>query len=166
MNIEVSGNQFDSKELRNVLGCFGTGVTVVTTISASGERVGLTANSFSSVSLDPPIVLWSLGKQSRYLPVFHESGRFVINVLGVDQLHLSNQFAKPSDDRFAGVECQLGLGGLPVIQGCAANIECETISAQEVGDHVLYLGKILRYSHIKKDSLLFCNGAYARATEV
>jgi len=166
MNIEVSGNQFDSKELRNVLGCFGTGVTVVTTISASGERVGLTANSFSSVSLDPPIVLWSLGKQSRYLPVFHESGRFVINVLGVDQLHLSNQFAKPSDDRFAGVECQLGLGGLPVIQGCAANIECETISAQEVGDHVLYLGKILRYTHIKKDSLLFCNGAYARATEV
>jgi flavin reductase (DIM6/NTAB) family NADH-FMN oxidoreductase RutF len=166
MNIEVSGNQFDSKELRNVLGCFGTGVTVVTTISASGERVGLTANSFSSVSLDPPIVLWSLGKQSRYLPIFHESGRFVINVLGVDQLHLSNQFAKPSDDRFAGVECQLGLGGLPVIQGCAANIECETISAQEVGDHVLYLGKILRYSHIKKDSLLFCNGAYARATEV
>jgi flavin reductase (DIM6/NTAB) family NADH-FMN oxidoreductase RutF len=166
MNIEVSGNQFDSKELRNVLGCFGTGVTVVTTISASGERVGLTANSFSSVSLDPPIVLWSLGKQSRYLPIFHESGRFVINVLGVDQLHLSNQFAKPSDDRFAGVECQLGLGGLPVIQGCAANIECETISAQEVGDHVLYLGKILRYTHIKKDSLLFCNGAYARATEV
>jgi flavin reductase (DIM6/NTAB) family NADH-FMN oxidoreductase RutF len=166
MNIEVSGNQFDSKELRNVLGCFGTGVTVVTTISASGERVGLTANSFSSVSLDPPIVLWSLGKQSRYLPVFHESGRFVINVLGVDQLHLSNQFAKPSDDRFAGVECGLGLGGLPVIQGCAANIECETISAQEVGDHVLYLGKILRYTHIKKDSLLFCNGAYARAAEV
>jgi flavin reductase (DIM6/NTAB) family NADH-FMN oxidoreductase RutF len=166
MNIEVSGNQFDSKELRNVLGCFGTGVTVVTTIGASGERVGLTANSFSSVSLDPPIVLWSLGKQSRYLPVFHESGRFVINVLGVDQLHLSNQFAKPSDDRFAGVECKEGLGGLPVIQGCAANIECETISAQEVGDHVLFLGKILRYSHIKKDSLLFCNGTYARATEV
>ena len=166
MNIEVSGNQFDSKALRNVLGCFGTGVTVVTTIGASGERVGLTANSFSSVSLDPPIVLWSLGKQSRYLPVFNESGRFVINVLGLDQLHLSNQFAKPSDDRFAGVECQVGLGGLPVIQGCAANIECETISAQEVGDHVLFLGKILRYSHIKKDSLLFCNGAYARATEV
>jgi flavin reductase (DIM6/NTAB) family NADH-FMN oxidoreductase RutF len=166
MNIEVSGNQFDSRELRNVLGCFGTGVTVVTTIGASGERIGLTANSFSSVSLDPPIVLWSLGKQSRNLPVFHESGRFVINVLGVDQLHLSNKFAKPADDRFADVEYVEGLGGLPVIQGCAANIECETISAQEVGDHILFLGKIMRYSHLKKDSLLFCNGAYARAAEV
>jgi flavin reductase (DIM6/NTAB) family NADH-FMN oxidoreductase RutF len=166
MNIEVSGNQFDSRELRNVLGCFGTGVTVVTTIASSGERIGLTANSFSSVSLDPPIVLWSLGKQSRNLPVFHESGRFVINVLGVDQLHLSNKFAKPADDRFADVEYVEGLGGLPVIQGCAANIECETISAQEVGDHILFLGKIMRYSHLKKDTLLFCNGAYARAAEV
>lgn len=166
MSIEVSGNQFDSRELRNVLGSFGTGVTVVTTISPSGERIGLTANSFSSVSLDPPIVLWSLGKQSRNLPVFHESGRFVINVLGVDQLHLSHQFAKPVNDRFAGVEYQHGLGGLPVIHGCAANIECETISAQEVGDHILFLGKIVRYSHVKKDALLFCNGSYARAAEV
>lgn len=166
MSIEVTGNQFDSRELRNVLGSFGTGVTIVTTIASSGERIGLTANSFSSVSLDPPIVLWSLGKQSRNLPVFHESGRFVINVLGVDQLHLSNQFAKPADDRFAGVEYAEGLGGLPVIQGCAANIECETISAQEVGDHILFLGKIIRYKHLKKDSLLFCNGAYARAAEV
>jgi flavin reductase (DIM6/NTAB) family NADH-FMN oxidoreductase RutF len=166
MSIEVSGDQFDSRELRNVLGSFGTGVTVVTTVGASGERIGLTANSFSSVSLDPPIVLWSLGKQSRNLAVFHESGRFVINVLGVDQMHLSNQFAKPAEDRFAGVDHKLGLGGLPVIHGCAANIECETISAQEVGDHILFLGKIVRYTHMKKDSLLFCNGAYARAIEV
>jgi flavin reductase (DIM6/NTAB) family NADH-FMN oxidoreductase RutF len=166
MNIEVSEKQFDTRELRNVLGSFGTGVTVVTTVGASGERIGLTANSFSSVSLDPPIVLWSLGKKSSNLSVFHESGRFVINVLGVDQMHLSNQFAKPADDRFAGVECKIGLGGLPVIHGCAANIECETISAQEVGDHVLFLGKIVNYTHVKKESLLFCNGAYARAAEV
>ncbi|WP_062310748.1 flavin reductase family protein [Polynucleobacter sinensis] len=166
MSIEVCGDKFDSRELRNVLGCFGTGVTVVTTVANSGERIGLTANSFSSVSLDPPIVLWSLGKQSRNLSVFQESGRFVINVLGVDQLHLSNQFAKPSDDRFAGVEHSAGLGGLPVIHGCAANIECETLSAQEVGDHILFLGKIVRYSYLKKDTLLFCNGAYAKAIEV
>jgi flavin reductase (DIM6/NTAB) family NADH-FMN oxidoreductase RutF len=166
MSIEVCGDKFDSRELRNVLGSFGTGVTVVTTLSNSGERIGLTANSFSSVSLDPPIVLWSLGKQSRNLPVFQESGRFVINVLGADQLHLSNQFAKPADDRFAGVEHSVGVGGLPVIHGCAANIECETLSAQEVGDHILFLGKIVRYSHMKKDTLLFCNGAYAKATEV
>ena len=166
MSIEATANQFDTRELRNVLGSFGTGVTVVTTVGASGERIGLTANSFSSVSLDPPIVSWSLGKKSSNLPIFHQSGRFVINVLGIDQLHLSNQFAKPVEDRFAGVECKSGLGGLPVIHGCAANIECETISAQEVGDHVLFLGKIVGYTHAKKESLLFCNGAYARAAEV
>lgn len=149
-----------------MLGCFGTGVTVVTTLSNSGDRIGLTANSFSSVSLDPPIVLWSLGMQSRNLTVFQEAPRFVINVLSVDQLHLSNQFAKPAEDRFFGVDCSLGLGGLPVIQDCAANIECETISAQEVGDHILFLGKIVRYSYLKKETLLFCNGSYAKAIEV
>ena len=166
MNIEVRGDQFDSRELRNVLGCFGTGVTVVTTLTDAGERVGLTANSFSSVSLDPPIVLWSLGKKSQNLSVFQDSGRFVVNVLGADQLHLSNQFAKPVADRFAGVKHGEGLGGLPVLHDCAANIECETLSAQEVGDHILFLGKIVRYSYLKKDTLLFCNGAYAKATEV
>ena len=166
MHLEVCGDKFDSRELRNVLGCFGTGVTVVTTLDEAGKKVGLTANSFSSVSLDPPIVLWSLSKQSKSLQAFMRCSRFVINVLSMEQLPLSNQFSKAAEDRFNGVSTATGLGGLPVIADCAANIECKVISSQEVGDHILFLGQIERYSYLKKDTLLFCNGSYAKAVQV
>jgi flavin reductase (DIM6/NTAB) family NADH-FMN oxidoreductase RutF len=166
MHLEVCGDKFDSRELRNVLGCFGTGVTVVTTLDGSGRKVGLTANSFSSVSLDPPIVLWSLSKQSKSLQAFLSCSRFVINVLSMEQLPLSSQFSKVAEDRFSGVATRSGLGGLPVISDCAANIECKAISSQEVGDHILFLGQIERYSYLKKDTLLFCNGSYAKAVQV
>jgi flavin reductase (DIM6/NTAB) family NADH-FMN oxidoreductase RutF len=166
MHLEVCGDKFDSRELRNVLGCFGTGVTVVTTLDENGRKVGLTANSFSSVSLDPPIVLWSLSKQSKSLQAFMGCARFVINVLSMEQLPLSNQFSKVAEDRFSGVATSSGLGGLPVISDCAANIECKAISSQEVGDHILFLGQIERYSYLKKDTLLFCNGSYAKAVQV
>ena len=166
MHLEVCGDKFDSRELRNVLGCFGTGVTVVTTLDEGGNKVGLTANSFSSVSLDPPIVLWSLSKQSKSLNAFMSCSRFVINVLSMEQLPLSNQFSKPAEDRFVGVSTRKGLGDLPVIDDCAANIECKAISSQEVGDHILFLGQIERYNYLKKDTLLFCNGNYAKAVQV
>lgn len=166
MHLEVCGNKFDSKELRNVLGCFGTGVTVVTTLDEGGRKVGLTANSFSSVSLDPPIVLWSLSKQSKSLDAFLKGARFVINVLSMDQLSLSHQFSKAAVDRFEGVATTNGLGNLPVINDCAANIECKTITSQEVGDHILFLGQIERYNYLKKDTLMFCNGSYVKAIQV
>ena len=166
MHLEVCGDKFDSRELRNVLGCFGTGVTVVTTLDTVGRKVGLTANSFSSVSLDPPIVLWSLSKHSKSLNAFLNCSRFVINVLSMEQLPLSNQFSKTAEDRFAGVSTSKGLGELPVIDDCAANIECKAISSQEVGDHILFLGQIERYNYLKKDTLLFCNGNYAKAVQV
>ena len=95
MQLEVCGDKLDSRELRNVLGCFGTGVTVVTTLDNDGQKVGLTANSFSSVSLDPPIVLWSLSKQSKSVNAFMQSSRFVINVLSMEQLPLSKQYSQP-----------------------------------------------------------------------
>ncbi len=166
MHLEVCGDKLDSRKLRNVLGCFGTGVTVVTTLDKNGQKVGLTANSFSSVSLDPPIVLWSLSRQSKSLDAFIQTSRFVINVLSTDQLPLSNQFSKSEVDRFSGVSTDEGLGGLPVLDGCAANIECRTVGSQVVGDHILFLGQIERYGYLKKDSLLFCNGAYAKAVQV
>lgn len=122
MQLEVCGDKLDSRELRNVLGCFGTGVTVVTTLDNDGQKVGLTANSFSSVSLDPPIVLWSLSKQSKSVNAFMESSRFVINVLSMEQLPLSKQFSQPLDDRFIGVSSSEGLGSLPVLNDCAAKL--------------------------------------------
>jgi len=166
MQLEVCGDKLDSRELRNVLGCFGTGVTVVTTLDNDGQKVGLTANSFSSVSLDPPIVLWSLSKQSKSVNAFMESSRFVINVLSMEQLPLSKQFSQPLDDRFIGVSSSEGLGSLPVLNDCAANIECRAVSSQEVGDHILFLGQIERYNYLEKETLLFCNGAYAKAVQV
>ncbi len=166
MQLEVCGDKLDSRELRNVLGCFGTGVTVVTTLDNDGQKVGLTANSFSSVSLDPPIVLWSLSKQSKSVNAFMQASRFVINVLSMEQLPLSKQFSQPLDDRFIGVSSSEGLGSLPVLNDCAANIECRAVSSQEVGDHILFLGQIERYNYLEKETLLFCNGAYAKAVQV
>jgi len=152
---------FDSTDLRRALGRFGTGVTIVSTLGADGAPVGVTANSFSSVSLDPPIVLWSLRRQSPSLAAFDSAGRFVINVLALDQVELSRRFASSMPDKFSGVACRPGVGGLPVVEGCAAVFECRTEQRLEVGDHILYLGRVEAYGHRLGPTLLFCQGRYA-----
>jgi flavin reductase (DIM6/NTAB) family NADH-FMN oxidoreductase RutF len=152
------------RELRQALGNFGTGVTIVTTLSAGGQPVGMTANSFNSVSLDPPIVLWSLLKTSPSLQAFDDCGRFVIHVLTLAQLALSKRFATSLPDKFAGVGWQAGLAGLPVIDDCASVFQCRTVQRLEVGDHILFLGEIEAYHHhIDRDTLLFCRGQYAQS---
>ncbi len=156
---------WDTRELRNALGSFGTGVTVVTSGNAQSRLVGVTANSFSSVSLEPPIVLWSLVSTSPSLKVFDESGRFVINVLALQQIDLSKQFSRPLEDKFAGVDYSIGLGGLPVIHNCVATFECKTIQRTVVGDHVLFLGQVENYFFEKKTPLLFCQGNYMQVAE-
>ena len=130
---------WDKRDLRNALGSFGTGVTVVTSGNLQSRLVGVTANSFSSVSLEPPIVLWSLVSSSPSLELFDATSRFVINVLALEQMNLSKQFSKPLEDKFTGVDYIEGLGGLPVIQNCVATFECKTIQRTVVGDHVLFL---------------------------
>ena len=165
MEIDLRNEQPDPRQLRNALGCFGTGVTVVTTLNHTGEHVGLTANSFSSVSLNPPIVLWSLSARSPNVESFTHTGRFVINILSAAQVHLSQQFSRHLPDKFTGVERTVGLHGLPVIEHCTANIECVIVSAQAVGDHILYLGKVERYRYTRKDPLLYCHGAYIKAVD-
>jgi flavin reductase (DIM6/NTAB) family NADH-FMN oxidoreductase RutF len=155
---------FDTADLRRAMGRFATGVTVVTTVSArgaDGRPVGVTANSFSSVSLDPPIVLWSLRLESPSRAAFDAAGRFVINVLALDQLELSRRFASPLPDKFAGVAHRAGLEGLPVLEGSAAVFECRTEQRLEVGDHVLYLGRVEAYTHRVGPTLLYCQGRYA-----
>lgn len=156
---------FDARELRNVFGSFGAGVTVVTSGQAAARRVGVTANSFSSVSLSPPIVSWSLLASSPSLEVFDRTGRFVINILSLDQLHLSRRFASSVPDKFEGVAFTPGLEGLPVLQDCVATIECRTTERLPVGDHVLFLGQVENYSYQRKPSLLFCQGAYVQGAE-
>jgi flavin reductase (DIM6/NTAB) family NADH-FMN oxidoreductase RutF len=155
-----SASQLDPRELRNTFGSFGTGVTIVTTRHPHGRMVGVTANSFSSVSLDPPIVLWSLLSTSPSLEAFEQAGRFTINVLSAGQHALCRQFSSRVPDKFAGVSWQEGLGGVPVLDDCAANIECRTIDRRTVGDHELFLGQVENYSYQRIPPLLFCQGNF------
>ncbi len=164
MNTKIN-TTWDKRDLRNALGSYGTGVTVVTSGNSKSRLVGVTANSFTSVSLDPPIVLWSLVSTSPSLEVFDQSGRFVINVLALHQIDLSKQFSKTLADKFAGVEYQEGLDGLPIIQNCVATFECKTIQRIVVGDHVLFLGQVENYVYESKTPLLFCQGNYVQVAE-
>lgn len=166
MNVIESRSTVDTKDLRKAFSRFGTGVTIVTTRLPGGACLGVTANSFNTVSLEPPIVLWSLSSGSPSLDAFRRAGRFVVNVLALNQLHLSSQFARPAPDKFAGVEFSEGLSGLPVLKGCAATIECVVVSDREVGDHVLFLGQVERYAHEQTAPLLFCNGSYVQGIDV
>ncbi|HUI18149.1 MAG TPA: flavin reductase [Alphaproteobacteria bacterium] len=150
----------DKRAFRTALGRFPTGVTVVTTLGPGGRRIGLTANSFSSVSLDPPLVLWSLAKAARSLAFFVKAPHYAINVLAADQIGLSRQFADAREDRFADVVCRTGLGGVPLIEGCAAWFECHNVAQYEGGDHVILLGRVERFADADRTALAFHLGGY------
>jgi flavin reductase (DIM6/NTAB) family NADH-FMN oxidoreductase RutF len=156
---------FDSRDLRNAFGSFATGVTVVTSGHAGSRLVGVTANSFSSVSLDPPIVLWSLGASSPSLEVFDQTERFVINILSLEQVDLSKRFSSSATDKFEGLNFTEGLGGLPVLNGCVATFECKTLQRLLVGDHILFLGQVEEYRYERKPTLMFCQGSYVQGAE-
>lgn len=138
---------FSSAEFRQALGMFATGVTIVTARSAQGQLVGLTANSFNSVSLQPPLVLWSLSRSAGSLEVFSTGSHYAIHVLAADQKDLALQFASKSADRFAGVPYTEGAGGAPLLQGVAATFECFNRSRYEEGDHIIFVGEVERCSH-------------------
>jgi len=132
----------------------------VTTRDAQGVPHGVTANSFSSVSLEPPLVLWSQALTSRSLPAFRESEHFAVNVLAEDQIEASKHFARPQDDKFAGLSYGEGLGGVPVLEGTVAHLECVKVAEYPAGDHVIYLGRVERVSHSGRRPLAFSHGRY------
>jgi len=151
---------FDSRQLRNVLGTFTTGVTIVTTRDGNGVPHGVTANSFSSVSLEPPLVLWSQALTSKSLAAFRESDYFAVNILADDQVAISQHFARSQDDKFANMEYSDGLGGVPVLRGTVAHFECVKVAAYPAGDHIIYLGRVERVSHSGRRPLAFAHGRY------
>jgi flavin reductase (DIM6/NTAB) family NADH-FMN oxidoreductase RutF/DNA-binding IclR family transcriptional regulator len=155
-----SGHSFDSLELRQVLGAFVTGVTVITALDKDGKPHGLTANSFTSVSLDPPLILWSQSLTAPSHPVFREAERFVVNILADDQVEVSKRFARGGADKFAGCRTQPGLGGVPLIGGCAAYLECRKIDSFPGGDHVVFLGEVERTERTGRQPLVFGGGRY------
>lgn len=156
-------NEFDAREFRSALGTFTTGVTIVTTLAANGERVGLTANSFNSVSLDPPMVLWSLAKTSASLDVFKNASHWAVHILADDQDALSNTFAKKGADKFADIEVTEGISGIPLLPGCTAVMQCKTEYAYEGGDHIIFVGRVLDFARQDKKPLVFLQGRYAVA---
>ena len=151
----------DSARLfRNALGSFATGVTIVTTLGADGADVGMTANSFNSVSLDPPMILWSLAKTSTCFEAFMQAEHFAVHILSVEQEGLSGRFARSGTDRFAGLALERGEGGVPMLPGCAARFQCRTAYRHEGGDHIIIVGEVARFDHDGHAPLAFHGGRY------
>lgn len=151
----------DSKrEFRDALGRFATGVTVVTTMTRDGP-VGITANSFASVSLDPPIVLWSIGRHSARFPAFAACEHFAVHVLAAEQLDLSRRFAR-SGDAFAGLAFDRNDGGVPLLHGCLSRFECARIAGHDGGDHLIVVGRVSNATLRDGEPLLFAGGDYGR----
>jgi 3-hydroxy-9,10-secoandrosta-1,3,5(10)-triene-9,17-dione monooxygenase reductase component len=157
--------QARTRQFRAALGAFATGVTIVTTRNAAGEDIGLTANSFNSVSLDPPMVLWSLARKSLSLPAFLESGYFAVHVLAASQEDLSVTFATRGADKFADIAVTRGAGGIPLLPGCSALFQCKTAFNYEGGDHVIFVGEVQEFEHFNRPPLVFHSGRYAVAVE-
>ncbi len=157
----MSASAIDRRELRRTLACFPTGVTVVTAVAPNGEYVGLTVNSFNSLSLDPPLVLWSLTAASRSMAAFEQATHFAINILAEDQVEISRLFSSKSTHKFENMELKPGIGGAPLIADCAAYIECRSHSRQRGGDHMLFIGEVERHRASSKRPLVFLHGHYA-----
>lgn len=152
----------DARCLRRALGNFATGVTIMT--AHDGQRpVGVTANSFSSVSLEPPLILWSISKRSGSYPVFEKTSHFAVNVLAADQIALSQQFAHPCEDRFAGVPHRSGFGRCLLLDGTSASFQCEKFQTLDGGDHWILIGKVVAFEDHGHPPLLYHQGAYAMA---
>lgn len=152
----------DARDFRNALGAFATGVTIITAMADDGRPVGLTCNSFASVSLNPPLVLWSLVIYSPNMSAFQNASHFAVNVLGASQQNLATQFARSADDKFAGVNWRLGLGDAPVLADTVATFECRSVDRYYGGDHVIFLGSVEAYAYNSSEPLLFAQGAFGR----
>ena len=149
---------FSQPEFRKALGMFATGVTIVTARAEDGTLIGLTANSFNSVSLAPPLVLWSLSRAAGSLAAFSTGSHYAINILSADQQDLARQFSHRGIDRFAGVRFTAGAGGAPLLEGAAATFECFNRSRYEEGDHVIFVGEVERCAHRAGASPLLYHG--------
>jgi flavin reductase (DIM6/NTAB) family NADH-FMN oxidoreductase RutF len=150
----------DPREFRTALGAFGTGVTVITACAPDGRRAALTVNSFASVSLAPPLVLWSLGLHSSSLSIFQDASHFAVNVLSEMQEDLARHFARSQPDKFAGIPWREGLGGAPLLDGTLAEFECRNAYRYYGGDHIIFLGAVEAFSSRPGAPLMFCRGAF------
>ncbi len=156
-------SSFDPRDFRQALGMFATGVTIVTARADNGEPVGITANSFNSVSLQPPMVLWSLARNARSLPVFEAADGWNVHILANDQEALSNRFARAGEDKFGGLALETSATGAPLLPGCSARFQCRTAFRYDGGDHIIFVGEVTAYDRSERPPLLYVTGGYALA---
>ncbi|MDH6287041.1 styrene monooxygenase/indole monooxygenase family protein [Rhodococcus opacus] len=157
--------QFDPRDLRRALGQYATGVTVITARAPDGRKIGVTANSFTSVSMDPPLVSWCPASKAPSLPDLTAATHFAVNVLAADQHDLSRQFSTPAEDKFAGVATTEGIAGVPLIDDAIAHFQCRTVQRVEAGDHIIFLGEIEQYDADLGEPLVFHSGSYRLVTK-
>jgi 3-hydroxy-9,10-secoandrosta-1,3,5(10)-triene-9,17-dione monooxygenase reductase component len=155
----------DSQRFRQALGAFATGVTIITAVDATGNDVGVTANSFNSVSLSPPLVLWSLAHSSTLFSSFTAANHFAIHVLASEQEQLALRFSQKGVDRFAGQRLGRGAGGVALLSDCVARFECRNAAQYPGGDHVIFLGEVLSFESHAHEPLLYKHGRFALAVE-
>jgi flavin reductase (DIM6/NTAB) family NADH-FMN oxidoreductase RutF len=154
----------DARELRRVMGCFATGVTIITTRDAGGQPYGLTANAVTSVSLTPPLLLICVDRKAETFPHFFDSKLFVLNILAENQEELSRRFATSGGDKFGGVAYRLGRFGTPILQGTLGHVECRIVETHEAGDHVIHLGEVEHAESGDGRPLIFFRGGYRQLT--
>lgn len=152
--------EFDTAHFRSALAQFATGVTVITARSAEGAFLGLTANSFNSVSLDPPLVLWSLSSYAGSLPVFWGNSHYVVNVLSAGQAALAQRFGRRTENQFDGAEFTLSRTGLPIFAGVSAWFECHNRSRYPEGDHVIFVGEVEQCAFHPRPALTYHGGQF------
>ena len=155
---------FDPKDFRQALGMFATGVTIVTTRAPDGTPVGVTVNSFNSVSLKPPLVLWSLAKNAHSLEAFQTATHWNVHILSQEQEALSNRFARAGEDKFGQTTLDTGITPAPLLTGCSARFQCKTMFQYEGGDHIIFVGEVLAYDRSEHPPLLYVTGQYALAS--
>jgi len=169
MNAKPNDTSFqpdDPQQLRHAFGQFATGVTAIVTRDESGALVGLTVNSFTSVSLDPPLILWNLRRGARSYQAFKACDYFVINVLASDQLEVAQTFSAPVADRFAGLSWMPSpVSSLPILNGVSAWFECKSLNSYDAGDHTIFVAEVRGFSHAERDPLLFHAGSFVQPSK-
>lgn len=148
------------RALRDALGNFATGITVITALDEYGTPQGMTANSFSSVSLEPPLVSWCVGRESRLFDLFQKTSHFAVNILTTEQEKASQLFASPADDKFEHIEWHAGLNGLPLLDGSPCQFQCEIEHRYSGGDHTILIGRVLEFANDPMSPLIFHGGQY------
>ncbi|MFV1366486.1 flavin reductase family protein [Mycolicibacterium elephantis] len=158
--------EFDLRDLRRALGQFATGVNVVTARSGDGRPVGMTVNSFSAVSLEPPLVSWCVRREAPSAPAFTAASHFAVHVLDAAHAHIARQFSTPSPDKFAEVDFNDGIADLPVLAGVIAHFECRNMRTVDVGDHIMLIGQIERYAARGGEPLIFHSGGFRSLSDI